>query len=84
MVSRNLHVAANIYVTLCMGKNSCYKSDVAHLGVLQLPWCATTSHWNAYNYQWYAPGLLYATGETTALYMARHIDIDCRFEFRCY
>ena len=41
------------YVTLRMGgskRKFCYKGDVAHIDVLQLPWCATTSHKNAYNY----------------------------------
>ena len=40
-------------VTLCVGGSKgkfVLQSDVAHIGVLQLPWCATTSHWNAYNY----------------------------------
>ena len=41
-----------LYVTLCMGgsKGATKVMYVAHIGVLQLPWCATTSHWNAYNY----------------------------------
>ena len=28
------------------------------LGVLQLPWCATTYHWNAYNYATTSTGML--------------------------
>ena len=47
-----------IYVTLiyqikgsCCGLNVMYQlPQLSRCVTIQLPWCATTSHWNAYNY----------------------------------
>ena len=73
------------YVTLCVGGGS--KGKLVLQSGVATHRCVTTSiemHIIMLDHQWYGPGLLYATGETTTLYKARHIDIDCGFEFRCY
>ena len=49
-------------------ENLCYNIDVAHLAVLQLPWCATTSHWNVVQL---LIGISVATGSGQSAYLGQ-------------
>ena len=61
--------------------NLCYNIDVAHPATYVT---TSTGMHIILTYVIITPGLLWATGKTTALYKACLIDIDCGFEFRYY